>query len=252
MAENKPAKQQLTVSNASLTNPGGMLELAGTVKQFIIDQKLFTAIQGRNYVNVEGWQFAGGMIGVLPVVQSTENLSSGDELKYRASVQLINIATDKLVGSGIATCSNKEKGKKYFDEYAIESMAQTRAVGKAYRLMLGWLMKAAGYEATPAEEMDFATAEVVEDKQPKQAQQPVQVIIKSEPADTPPPIPEEPKEATSKQKEEIIRLLNNPVITSAEKNKMLLNLGKLNEERAAEAIAKLNQTINERETEQAA
>ena len=35
-------------------------------------------------------------------------------------------------------------------------MAQTRAEGKAYRLLLGWLMKAAGFEATPAEEMDFA------------------------------------------------------------------------------------------------
>lgn len=248
MAENKAPKQQLTVSNASLTNPGGMLELAGTVKQFILDQKLFTAIQGRNYVNVEGWQFAGGMIGVLPVVQSTENLSSGEELKYRASVQLINIATDKLVGSGIATCSNKEKGKKCFDEYAIESMAQTRAVGKAYRLMLGWLMKAAGYEATPAEEMDFQTAQVVED-----TKQPIQVIIKSESADTPPPQEEtQAKEATSKQKEEIIRLLNNPVILKDEKNKMLLNINKLNQERAAEAIAKLNQTINERESNQAA
>jgi hypothetical protein len=35
-------------------------------------------------------------------------------------------------------------------------MAQTRAEGKAYRMLLSWLMKAAGFEATPAEEMDFA------------------------------------------------------------------------------------------------
>ena len=36
------------------------------------------------------------------------------------------------------------------------SMAQTRALGKAYRMALGWIMKMAGYEATPAEEMpDF-------------------------------------------------------------------------------------------------
>ena len=57
---------------------------------------------------------------------------------------------------GIALCSNKEKTKRYFDEYAILSMAQTRAIGKAYRNLLAWLMKAAGFEATPAEEMDFA------------------------------------------------------------------------------------------------
>jgi hypothetical protein len=38
-------------------------------------------------------------------------------------------------------------------------MAQTRAIGKAYRNLLAWLMKAAGFEATPAEEMDFARDE---------------------------------------------------------------------------------------------
>jgi hypothetical protein len=38
-------------------------------------------------------------------------------------------------------------------------MAQTRAIGKAYRNLLAWLMKAAGFEATPAEEMDFAKEE---------------------------------------------------------------------------------------------
>ena len=63
---------------------------------------------------------------------------------------------------GFATCSNKEHTKRSFADYAICSMAQTRAVGKAYRLSLGWLMKAAGYEATPAEEMhDVGTSAAV-------------------------------------------------------------------------------------------
>jgi hypothetical protein len=42
-----------------------------------------------------------------------------------------------------------------WDEYAICSMAQTRATGKAFRNILGWLMRASGFSATPAEEMDF-------------------------------------------------------------------------------------------------
>jgi hypothetical protein len=45
---------------------------------------------------------------------------------------------------------SKEKG---FDEYAILSMAQTRAIGKTYRNVIGFVMKTAGYEARPAEEM---------------------------------------------------------------------------------------------------
>ena len=54
----------------------------------------------------------------------------------------------------MAICTNKEHGKTNFDEYAVASMAQTRAVGKAFRMKIGWLLKVAGYETTPAEEMD--------------------------------------------------------------------------------------------------
>ena len=73
-----------------------------------------------------------------------------------AVCEVRNIVTGLPVSVGHALCSNKERSKRSFDEYAILSMAQTRAEGKAYRLLLGWLMKAAGFEATPAEEMDFA------------------------------------------------------------------------------------------------
>jgi hypothetical protein len=76
-----------------------------------------------------------------------------------ATCEVRNITTGQLVATGIALCSNAEKTKRYFDEYAILSMAQTRAIGKAYRNLLAWLMKAAGFEATPAEEMDFAKDE---------------------------------------------------------------------------------------------
>jgi hypothetical protein len=50
-------------------------------------------------------------------------------------------------------------------------MAQTRAIGKAYRNLLAWLMKAAGFEATPAEEMDFAV------ETPKKPSQTVQEVV---------------------------------------------------------------------------
>ncbi len=55
------------------------------------------------------------------------------------------------------------------------------------------------------------------------------------------------KYATAKQKEEIIRMLNNVVITRQEKTKFLLNINKLDEERAAQSITKLRKVIEERE-----
>lgn len=53
--------------------------------------------------------------------------------------------------------------------------------------------------------------------------------------------------ATKEQKDEIIRLLNHPVITRLEKTKMLININRLDKARADEAITKLNKAITDRE-----
>ena len=144
-------------------------------------------------------------------------------------------------------------------------MAQTRAISKAYRNILAWIIRAAGYEPTPAEEMDYTSAPeakvvattvktapkaepamkaVSEEPKAAKAEAP-----KAEAAPAAPVAEPEPnvKYATAKQKEEIIRLLNNVVITRQEKTKMLLNINKLDEERAAQAILKLRKVIEDRE-----
>lgn len=141
--------------NASLDKPNELVEFAAVLKKVIVEQRLYTNIQGKNYAHVEAWQFCGGAIGVLPVVTELTDLSDEFGMKYRASVKLKRLENNEVVGFGIAVCTNKERGKTNFDEYAIASMAQTRAIGKAYRNGFGWLMKLAGYEATPVEEMDF-------------------------------------------------------------------------------------------------
>lgn len=144
-----------------LTSPSQIMGFATNLKNLIVQNNLFTNIKGKNYVNVEGWQIAGAFTGIFPVVENVENLSEGSKYKYRAEVTLID-KTGMKVGSGVAICTNQEAGKKNFDEYAVASMAQTRALGKAYRMRLGWLLKIAGYETTPAEEMDAVEAQVIE------------------------------------------------------------------------------------------
>jgi hypothetical protein len=149
-----------------LTSPSDIMNFATNLKELIVQNKLFTQIKGKNYVNVEGWQIAGAFTGTFPIVENVENLSEGNSYKYRAEVSLRDKDNNK-VGYGVAICTNKEPGKTNFDEYAVASMAQTRAVGKAYRMKIGWLLKVAGYETTPAEEMDAVAAEVVEESVPK-------------------------------------------------------------------------------------
>lgn len=143
--------------NFDLAKPSDIMEFANNLKSIIVEKKLYVNIRGKNYPLVEGWQIAGAFTGTFPIVEKVENLSEGNNYKYRAEVSLRDKDGNK-VGYGVAICTNREAGKTGFDEYAVASMAQTRAVGKAFRMKLGWLLKIAGYEATPAEEMDTIIA----------------------------------------------------------------------------------------------
>lgn len=148
------------MENLSLTKPEQALQVASTLQAFVLERKLTANIQGKNYPLVEAWQFAGSQLGLIPVVKEVKNLSTDSEIKYEAFVEVLRLQDGLVMSRGYAVCSNKENSKRRFDEYAIASMAQTRAVGKAYRNILAFLMKAAGFEATPAEEMDFIKDEV--------------------------------------------------------------------------------------------
>ena len=139
--------------------PGGAIELANTIKDYAVSQNLVSNIKGKAYPNVEAWQYAGLLLGLFPRVTKVENLSTDKEYKYRAEVE-IRKASGEVVSTGVGVCSNKEAKKKYFEEYAICSMAQTRATGKAFRLLVGWMFKLADLEATPAEEMEEENPEV--------------------------------------------------------------------------------------------
>ena len=147
-------KKTTTISDIksyALDKPAEMVKMSNVLKAHIIKQSLYSNIKGKNYAHVEGWMFAGFLTGMTAIVESVENLSNDKEIKWQATVKIY--AGGEHISTGFAVCSNKEAIKKTFDEYAILSMAQTRAIGKAYRNKLGWVMKLAGYEGTPSEEM---------------------------------------------------------------------------------------------------
>ena len=251
----KDITKKVKIESYDIARSDETLDLAKDLAKFIKDNKLTTNVQGKEFVNVEGWQYAGSRLGIVPIVEHVINVSSPEEMKYQAKVTLFDLRHGTTVGAGFAVCSNKESGKKFYQEFAIMSMAQTRAIGKAYRNCLAWIIRAAGYEPTPAEEMDYntnahavAAAPVASATVVAQAVPTMQVL----PAEAPAAVVEAPaavpvQYATASQKEEIIRLLNHPVITRPEKTKMLLNINRLDEERAVQAIAKLRKAIDDRE-----
>lgn len=133
--------------------PAQLEQMSRVLKGFIVKNQLYTQIKGKNYAHVDGWQFAGALLGLHAVVTDVEDLSKASEVKWKAKVEVRNMKSGEVVSVGVAICSNKESKKKSFDEYAVLSMAQTRAIGKAYRNILGWVLKLAGYDSTPSEEM---------------------------------------------------------------------------------------------------
>jgi hypothetical protein len=127
--------------------------VADALKAVIVNQGLFTPVQGKSHVNVEGWQVLGAMLGVTAVCVATEPVDGG----YKATVEA-RTADGRVVGRADAVCTKYERRGpwKDADDYARLSMAQTRATSKALKGPLGFVVSLAGYATTPAEEMTFA------------------------------------------------------------------------------------------------
>jgi hypothetical protein len=131
------------------------VEIANEVAKIIQERHLFTIISQKAYVWCEGWTTMGALLGVFAHVVETEDLSDIPNAikRYKAIVETRTL-DERVLSRAESECSDEEKKWRGRDDYAIRSMAQTRAISKALRMPLGWIMKLAGYESTPAEEID--------------------------------------------------------------------------------------------------
>lgn len=140
-------------------DPLEVVEKAGRVadalKGVLVRQGLTARIQGRDHVLVEGWTTLGSMLGVFPVLAWTRKVPDGWEARVEART-----LDGRVIGAAESECLRTEKewgpkpsrGKPR-EDFALRSMAQTRATSKALRAPLGFIVTLAGYAATPAEEM---------------------------------------------------------------------------------------------------
>lgn len=115
---------------------------------------------GKPHVFVEGWQFLASQFGLIPDIEWTKELDDG----WEARAALRRLSDGVVIAHAEAECRHSEtKHKKDGSKvqpwknrppYAVRSMAQTRAVSKVCRIALSSVMVMAGFNATPAEEMD--------------------------------------------------------------------------------------------------
>jgi hypothetical protein len=116
----------------------------------------------RPHVMVDGWLCIGRLTGVSTTVVWERPLrdDDGNVLRdtegrphgWEAFIEVHDRAGRK-VADAASQCARDEKNWKGRDDYALRSMAQTRATGKALRAALGFIAVMAGFESTPAEEM---------------------------------------------------------------------------------------------------
>lgn len=62
-----------------------------------------------------------------------------------------------IVGAGSSRCTRLEESWRSKPDYALEGMAQTRAIGRSMATPGRWIVTLAGYNGTPAEEMPEPT-----------------------------------------------------------------------------------------------
>lgn len=146
------ATQRLTEASA----------LGKELRRIVVEHGLSQEVRrgAPHHIRVEAWQILGEMLDIHPIIVDTHDITTDGETKatWQAECQLVD-AEGKVVGKGYSICSQKEKMWANRDEYAVMSMAQTRATGRAFRNRFGQIAKLAGYEVTPLEEMPQAQDE---------------------------------------------------------------------------------------------
>ncbi len=141
--------------------------LAGVIKE----RNLFLTIKYKqrdgsikesHHVYFEGWTTTGALCGpvlgesIFPINVWTRRLvHARDGIEgWEARVEARGYS-GALVGAAEAMCLRAESRWAGSPEYQLRSMAQTRAGSKALRIALGWIISLAGFDTTPAEEMQF-------------------------------------------------------------------------------------------------
>jgi hypothetical protein len=157
--------------------PKEVMQYAQAAAREIVDVarsgKLLANVGGREYPLTECMTLIGRMTGHTVVVEWSRKVPTewgiGDGWEARANVLDQN---GREVAAAESMCLRSERAWSKRDEFAVRSMAQTRASGKALRLALGYIVTLAGWEALPAEEITDEMRGRAEPAQPPRPQVP--------------------------------------------------------------------------------
>lgn len=126
------------------------VQISNVLSRVVREKGLSQRFGQGEHVRVEGWQLAGSLIGFVTKEKSVVELPDGS---FETVIALIQAGTGKELAEASGYCGTDEPNWKNKPKYARRSMAITRGISRAYANNFRWLMKLAGFETTPAEEM---------------------------------------------------------------------------------------------------
>jgi hypothetical protein len=126
-------------------------ELMKVVKEVGLSRKFSGE---RPHLYAEAWQILGRFSGYHGIVEApVEIYDEGKLTGFKAQAHVYD-REGREISRATSFCMRDESNWQSKPMFQLASMAQTRALSKAYRLDLGWVAVLAGYSPTPAEEMD--------------------------------------------------------------------------------------------------
>lgn len=109
----------------------------------------------KNYLRIGGWQQLASLYGyTVGSVVVEDHRDSGDRLIWSRARATLRNEAGVVIGTADAVCGRDEPKWQADPSFSIASMAQTRALSKAIRNVLGWVALLGGFGDTPGEEME--------------------------------------------------------------------------------------------------
>jgi len=166
-----------TTDTTALASHRAATNAAGLCRELVV--KTATKIQGRRYVQVEGWQAIANAFGCVASARNVEKVDGG----YRATGQVIRVADGCVLAEAEGFVGDDETTWAKRPVFARRAMAQTRAMSRACRSAFAFVVTLmdAGLETTPAEEMTH-----VVDAEPVKVRSKPQPDVRTTPADVAP------------------------------------------------------------------
>lgn len=127
-------------------------EVVAQVKSFLDGKEKKIMFNGKRYAEYDDFQYIGTFYGITVKTFDPHFVEIGGRKGFHAKAMLLRDQME--IGRAEAFCMDDEPNWRSKPLFQLASMAQTRAAAKAYSNLFRPIVRMAGLEGSPAEEMD--------------------------------------------------------------------------------------------------